>query len=397
MLSNLPEYVVEEKINFDPKVMAMISRDGTAPTQTIGSERGNVKIIRNLIDDTFNVEYWRPHNDQSHLLYPYLNMSLNGTTQKTFDLRDLSDGKTEHGNFIGIHRSLYQDAKFHDISTLTTGYTFGRGNLESPEPRFTLLRTTTTPGFPNIQKRIETSFGRVIHLRTIKSIEYSKRTPFSFSGTTGSEERPTEDDKEINVQLTYNNIYLVPRELDRYNANKTLFDIYMNNEDGTSIENDKNIISGSMTSSSFGKDKVDTEFFSETSDQKVFHNISSEKVGRIDITNNSYYDYETGKSHLGNQGTSEDGEIIPYSLKGNYTRNLDISFNESFKGMKISLSKIFTNALLDANEGDVRMFLDETERFHFQDVMEFSRDDMKSIKENDHSLISLRRMNEANQ
>ena len=57
MLSNLPEYVVEEKINFDPKVMAMISRDGTAPTQTIGSERGNVKIIRNLIDDTFNIEY----------------------------------------------------------------------------------------------------------------------------------------------------------------------------------------------------------------------------------------------------------------------------------------------------------------------------------------------------
>ena len=385
-----PEVVVEEKIKFDPTVIiANNVPSNYKPVNPTNNAFGKISIVRNLSADTFNLEYEKMVFG-NNTLYPYANFSINGNGQETYKINHIVNFGSKDGKTLKAHRSLFADKKFHDLSSITLGYTLGIEPNPSDQALI-MSRITTNPVFYGINKNINSNYKKVIHLKTIKAYEITKKTRY----TKDEAESRLPAYKGINVVKKYNNIYLVPRELSRTSSNKTLFDIYMNNDDNRSIDGDNRIISKKLRTTSFGKEDVDTQVVADIDPKSTYQPINgpiATKIARVDIIGRSYYDFEKQKSVLGNNSKSVDGEIIPYSLKGEYSRDLDISFNDTFKNMKIHLAKNFDRAILDPDEGTVQLKINAMRNKPVKEWHKLNDQNIKRIKKGHFSLGGLERL-----
>lgn len=395
---NSPEVVVEEKIGFDTKtILANPISESFTVSNSKKDEFGKISIVRNLSADTFNMEYDKMIFGQ-RTIYPYLNFAVNNDAQNTYPIAHLVDSTPESVMKLRAHRSLISDKKFHDLSAITVGYTMTEA-LDESEAKYVTSRFTTNPLFHEPNRNIYSDYDSVIHIKTIKAIDIQKKTKYSLSAGMGSKD----EYKEITESFEYNNIFLVPRELKRETANKTLFDIYMVNDkandkdkEGRSIEGDNRIISKKLRTTSFGKNDVDTQVV-EDKDGTTYtskEGIVAKKIARVDIVGRSFYDFDKKISVLGNNSESVDGEIIPYSLKGQYLRDLNISFNDTFKNMKIHLAKRFDQSILDPNDGLVKMTITSSDEKLASKEHHLNDAKIELIKKYDFSLGGLRRLSE---
>ena len=392
MLSQAPEVVVEEKIEFEPQTIIShkISKKFSTK-QSIKDHKGKISIVRNLSADTFNLEYEKMVFGNK-TIFPYLNFSVNDGVQATHDISFITNSNPPASKPFKVHRSLFASKKFHDISAITVGYTMSK-TPDIATSDYVTSRFLTNPGFHVINKNIYSNYNKVIHLKTIKAFDIVKNTKYVMN----NKDTATDDDKNTTTTKKYNHIYLVPRELKRTSTNKTLFDIYMYNEDDRSILGDNRIISKKLKTTSFGKDSVDTQVVADVKNefyQPIGNGHLAQKIARVDIVGRSFYDFDKGKTVLGNNSKSVDGEIIPYSLKDEYSRDLEISFNDTFKNMKIHLSKHFDQAVLDPYDGQVKLNVKLMKNKFNGKWNKLSDRSIKRIKEQEYSLHGLERLHE---
>lgn len=392
----LPEVVVEERVRFEPKVMVLRSVANIGGSGVADSHyKGKISIVRNLSADTFNVEYQKMKFG-TITMFPYLHFSINGNTQTGYDLEGLVNQVPPDGKPLMAHRSLLGDKKFHNLSTITLGYSEIKEGNGFPKPRYVTSRFTVNPMFRTQTKNIYSNFDKTIHLKTIKALGIERVNNYVYGDGTD------DPNKEIKNTTEYNNIYLVPRKLNRTTTNKTMFDVYMNNDNNRNIAGDNRIISKMMRTTSFGKKDVKTQFYDEKSNDTYtpigFSGSSSnkpKKIGRIDMVGRSFYDFEKEKSLLGNDSNSVDGEIIPYSLKGKYSRDINLSFNDTFKDMTIHMVKDFDQAELDPGDGKVKMKINEinkNKKSAIDNWIKLTDHNLKRIKKEDYSLNGLKRL-----
>ena len=404
MLNNAPEVVVTENIDFAPVGNWLKAVQGS---HYLSGVKGKIKILRHLSADTFDIYF--EHLDSSHTLYPYLNIAANNKKPQTFQISHVLNNAPKNNGFMRIHRSEFGDMKFSDISKMTLGYS----NVIDVEPTSgnSVSRITTLPFLHKIQKTIAANFNSVIHLKTIKSITIEKTTPYTTSVSS--------DDNKYETVIRYNNIYVVPTQPKRVGGNKVLFNVYMNNDLDEDFKahpttvGDNRIVSKKMKSTSFGATGVETEVFTDTSGKyqtiektiktggtvKIVKSAEVPQVARVELTRRSHYDFDKKKTVLGNSWDSVDGEIIPYSLKGNYSRKLEISFNNSFKGTELDFATRFDKPYLDASEGEIQLKIkndfkpSEVMNGIFKSKMhKLNTEKIRQIKNNDFSLIGLERL-----
>ena len=408
--ANMPEIVVQEKIEFNPfvnivKKLARNKHGGFNSDSFLNKQKnGEMKIIRHLSADTFDISFENMNNGQvktkAESYYPYVNFAVNKKQSMTYDTAYITSNVVKEPEFTIIHRDVFADSKFSDISKITLGYSIG--DIKTAEPTFdqTLSRITTRPFLFPTRKNVGATFDQVIHLKTIKTISIKKDSKYETSSSGGDVKITDRKRIGFTTDITYNNIYIVPIKPTRFSENKHLFNIYMNNGDGSSIVGDNRLISKKMKSSSFGSVGIETEVVEDTSTEYIDgDNKKVKQVARIDLIRRSHYDYDKKKTVLGNSWDSVDGEIIPYSLKGEYSRQLDISLNNSFKGMKLSFSENIATPYLDPNEGEVQLKIDNNAkptaiiREALKHKMHKIDNDMiRQIKKNDFSLIGLERL-----
>ena len=161
----------------------------------------------------------------------------------------------------------------------------------------------------------------------------------------------------------YNNVRFVPRELDLFNHNKVLFDVYMENDNGTSVDNDHLLDKGKLeTTGVSGHLNVS---FVRTPDQNKF--------GEIVIDDSTYYDYDAQSTKTGVKIGAQRGELIPYNFSGEYNRMLTMELNASMGDIKINLKEDIVSPILDpyigiyklrVKQGVKQVFANKSSRFY---------------------------------
>ncbi|WKX02685.1 MHO_1580 family protein [Candidatus Mycoplasma mahonii] len=316
---------------------------------------GKIKIVRNLNADSFNIEYEKFGVGYDNF-YPFANMGLNKSGQESFDLREIGRNPS-NGPYIKVHRTVFNNPKLYDVGTMTLGFNIG-GTLVDPQNNFILSRYIFNPQFLEVPKHINSTFDKIIHFKTIKTIILQKHNKYKY--TKSNNFNPIDVD-DVDVSYTYNHTYLVPTELNRMSTNTTPFLIYMSNDEDIETTHDQLIKAEEITSTGLGKSSMRTIFSYGGNDSIMPANGKrANLIGKTTIIDKSYYDYEIGKTIVGNEQNALYGEQVPFSFRGNYTRNLKINLNCTFKGLTISLSKTIDQPILDPSDGMVKLQVEET-------------------------------------
>ncbi|PAK21704.1 hypothetical protein CJJ23_01035 [Mycoplasmopsis agassizii] len=77
--------------------------------------------------------------------------------------------------------------------------------------------------------------------------------------------------------------------------------------------------------------------------------------GRLEVVSQSYYDFEKHKTVNLLGANSQTGLLVPYNFKGNFILNFELQVNEAFKNLKIALNQKFDKALLNEDDGEIKL------------------------------------------
>lgn len=356
-------------------------------------------IQRNLRDDTFNVRL----KLDKHIDFPVdTNFQIDGKT--------ISDNIPAHDYQVQsdiiddiIPHSLIKDAKFSQTKSIAAGLIV-RGKSDDNidkwiHPRFSrkdfgafliIINNLTK------NQNISVTSDNIIHIKTINSIKLTKNEPLHIWRNTDKYSNGTystyykifdpddQNNQEVTFEYSYNHIYLKPAPISRYKHNKKIYDIFMSNDDSTPIIGDMNIKNGIMASSETGSSKMQIGFHSHLHENKTEMIEGKERkyIGHYQLEDYSYYDYDKNKTIFGPSTIAERGDFIPYNLKGNYIRQLQLALNCDFDALKIYQSKKFDQAVLKPFGGSVKINLTE-KKFDNSIIMnKLSKEAIKNIKEN---------------
>lgn len=259
---------------------------------------------------------------------------------------------------------------------------------------FPMRRRINFLTFKDSQKNVEANFNNLIELKTIKTISFNHtQKDWTTIDRSATAYVPTFE-KRNDALYTYSHLIIKPIEPDRFKGNETVAEIYGYVDGGFDITDaDYDIKDATMKSSSIGNEKVALSFEKYSGDKKPLEPGSQAMlIGELKITDPTYYDYSTGSTKVGFQAHSIIGEVIPYSFKGDYSRELDLSFNAAFKNEKLLFSKHMDDAILDPSEGEVKMHVTMDSTPRKVNFKTFTPEDIEIIRTKKLDLIGLNRL-----
>lgn len=149
----------------------------------------------------------------------------------------------------------------------------------------------------------------------------------------------------------------------------------------------------SLKSSSIGNDKLNV-YFEKYTGQKQFMQMNEKPylIGKMKISDPTYFDYSSNKTKIGFNTNSIIGEVIPYSFEGDYTRQIEFSANAAFKNMKFSFSTKLEQPVLNPSNGSVILKIEDDSSPKNLPMLTFTPEDIKIVREKELDLIGLKRL-----
>ncbi len=339
-----PEMVIiEEKVNFNE---ILISK-GTGMKDLPEDVDAVTYLIRNLIDDSFNLElgtYNHPKNYPGNDR-PYVAINnkyfLNNENSSLFSFLPNEYKK----NFrYKAHRSYFDNLKLQDTFTLVFGVDF---HFTSPYLHYIL-----TPEFSLKPKFVNLGFDQVLLIKSLKKIILSlPKTLLSrdFSNNDIMKFKPV-------IKIIYNEMYIVPEKINQLKGNHHLLQIYIRNQDDSSHNYDYKLENGTLQTSSLNKMLTTSFKKSELNNiKRDFGFGDTTLLGSIVINESTFYDYEKKITVEGFGDNSIIGEVIPYNFSGQFKRDIQMYLNSAFGKMNIRLFGNIAHPLLEVDEGIYRL------------------------------------------
>lgn len=324
----------------------------------------NVK--RNYVDDTFSM-FWPMNKIQFFGTNAQWNedkftaSTSNKVTvgKETGLLSNVIEGNAE------VHEAKsfsLENIKFRESSSWTKTWDTVHSNLI----------VSAFPHFASFPRQIMIKDNQVLELSLIREIKFYPNAPLL----------QTTDGRYSDYMVSrigYSNIFIIPSEVDSMKHQVTIAKVFKRDDlfsDGSAPIDKHNHLhtydyshlmkystsstSQDMNISFIDQFALDKNAFSleSDSDPATIYN-----VGKFDLVDNTYYDYENKKSVVGFYSNSQQGEIVPFNFKGSLTRMFDLGFISFLKDFKLGIISEITQQVLDPYSGQIILDLKQIDSF----------------------------------
>lgn len=367
--------------------------------------RPRYALIRNPVDDTFNLEFSRQFNVitrnvmQQYMSLPYVN--VNNQIEfygynSPIALQIVPNAQVQDWK---VHRTLLKEMQLRKMSTIVMGedlFRFEANRFTTPLGHGVIYRSINFLAFEEIEKNAIATFDDVIELDSVREIGFAQMTSptISIDGPQNIVEDTTFVDVSTKPTFKYSRLFIKPIAPDYFRGDQDVAEIYGDCGDDANWISQISVKNATLKSTSLKTSKLNLAYekYNGTTRTIDVGELKPKLLGKLKITDPTYYDYVTGETKVGFAPNSIIGEIIPYSFKGNYTRELDLDFNGVFKDMKLAFTNKVDQPILGASNGIVRLSV-ETDQTR-QSVLSnfFTSEDIKFIKNNRLDLNGLMRL-----
>ncbi|MCK5867334.1 MAG: hypothetical protein KAG14_02965 [Mycoplasmataceae bacterium] len=346
----------------------------------------NVKIIRNLSDDSFKV-FIEDIVIANPATFHFVQINGEKSASSENSMNPSRRVIIENKKYFRIDSKQMGNIKFKDLKKIIIGY-----------KRYKTIKVAYQINFSTNDekpKAMVVSSDQVAEFKVVKEIDVSlKRNFYSKSRYLDSEKY-----NETNCLVKYSHAFYKPEHKDRYSPVQDLGSIYRYNDDGISLANiNQDTFTKThpkISTTSLVKSTLNDALYKIKENQPSL-NISTEDGDIIAdyskslfLNSRTTYDYKKQKTILGGTESPVLGEIIPYSFSGQYHWAQKISPFEILKDFKIDTYKMWSHAVLDESNGDIRMHINEDEDNGVAPTFILGESDISKIK-NYNSLYDLR-------
>ena len=324
-----------------------VSRDGLNH-----KSKFNVKIVRNLYDDSFKV-FIEDIVNTSPATFHFV--QINGVKSASSENSMHASKRVNIGgkNYFRINSKLMGDIKFKDLKKLIVGY-----------QRYSTVQAAYQINFAPSQKKqksMNVSFGQIAEFKVLKEVNISLKVNLHSKANYYESNKY----KEVNYDLKYSRAFYKPSHKDRYSPVQELGSIYRNDDEGITPINfnqDEFVKTApKLTTTSLTKSTLNDVAYKIKSNQPSL-NVETDN-GEIVVNysktmffnGRTSYDYEKQKTILGGTESPVLGEIIPYSFSGQYQWLQKITPFEILKDFTIHTYKNYNHAVLNESDGDIIM------------------------------------------
>lgn len=353
-------------------------------------------IKRNPRDDTFNIEipnqYWwdnsrNPRFDEA----PYININnkLEFKGNSSIFNQIVQNGTQVIGTWKANHLAL-DDTKFRNLAMTSLGNDVSySGSSNHPE-----FRRIMFYNFGEIVKNATTSFDNYVELKTISKLVLKHDFNKDVVYRSGNDWYTPKFEFINDTSIEYSHLFIKPTMPNRFTGSDEVAEIYGYRDDGEEFtEAEYAFQDMSLKSSSIGNDKLNVYFEKYTGQKQLMQ--SNEKpylIGKMKISDPTYFDYSSNKTKIGFNTNSIIGEVIPYSFEGDYTRQIEFSANAAFKNMKFSFSTKLEQPVLNPSNGSVILKITDDNTPKNLEMFTFTPEDIKIVREKQLDLIGLKRL-----
>ena len=326
----------EEKIDLNEKIIITLNEESNNDIRDNGTD---FIVQMNLFDDTFSIKIKSLYSDEGDES-PYININ-----NKNIFENDDSILNNRQDGFYRMHYSMLNatQREFNDLEVLGMGLQNRWKNK---------IYFFATPVIEKIPRQIKIPENKIIHIKTINKIKihFKKIDLISLSGIEG--EKPTPE-----TSLFYNHLFLVPHDIDYFNGNEYLFDVYMENDENEDINNDCKISEGVFKSSAI---RTNQETFFQKKNEIINPKIFSwNYIGGIKLATSHYYNFQSRKVEKGFSENSLYGDIVPYDFSGEYKREYVGDFNARLKDITFQLTNYINQPVLNPDTGKVQLNINQ--------------------------------------
>lgn len=396
LLPVVNEHLIEEKMELNERGLYWNNQVCTK-NKNMFEKRSLFKIERFLGDDTYNVKIFPnvPRNVDSIYESPYININNEYEFMgKDSAINTNYDEISSQGTFWSVHHSLFKDLKFHKTSVIAVGSDVDAINNPSIHEVDPWYRDILYPKFSYLKSQDSISFNEAIHFRTIKGIEGQQVNKSNMNIFTENHHAdPVRfSNPDFQFKYIYNDVYIKPIKPRLGSTDKRIAQVFIKNTDNSPVTYDHNITNGILHSTSLGNNALET-YFEESNDN--IHYRDARLIGYISVANQTYYDYDTGKTREGFSANSKEGDTVPYNYKGDFTRSITFGINGVFNKVTLAFSEKIDTPLLDPFEGITKLHITYTDDPLEEVPQRFlDADAIKKIREHDFSLVGINRISQ---
>ena len=342
---------------------------------------GEVRLIRDLKTDTFDLEISRPPlydlKQRPLVFHPFVNIN-NSFQFSNSDFKDKYKARDDDSLYYRVPSGLLENKKFSSIKELYVGLVH-KSDI-SKDPYVHMMKFN----FKNNFKRVHLSKNKASRIKIVKEVK------ITFNKNWDS-----------NVEFDLFEFYYVPIAKNRKKPIQDVADIYVFSN--YSKKEDDTLLDEGLIKTSSIKAGLKTRFVAKKSEEVleiIGENISRwpKKIGKNTIIDHTYYDYKKKKTILGFGLNSSPGEIIPYSFQGSYVWLDTLDLFYAFKKFTFVLTKSFDQPYLNVLNGQVQLEIQNIDQKKLNQKNFFTtyllkKEKIKLIKNNEKiSLASLERM-----
>ena len=395
LLPVVNEHIIEEKFEMNQKGLFWSNSLTASRVKTFFDKRSPFKINRFLNDDTYNVDIFPNALRNKDTIYetPYINanneyefMGITSSINTRFKTISSQDtGWT-------VHHSMLKDLKFHKTSVLALGTDVASTGIAN-DVSYPWYRDVFYPKFSYLKRQDSIGYNEVIHFRTIKSIEGEQIHKANMNTFYADGREPIRfSNPDFKLKYIYNDVYIKPIKPKLGSTDKRIAQVFIKNTDDSSTAYDYNITNGVLHSSSLGNSGLET-YFEESNDSIYYRD--AKLLGYISVANQTYYDYDAGKTKEGFSAYSKEGDTVPYNYKGDFTRAITFGINGVFDKVTLAFSEKITTPLLDPFEGITKLHITYNDDPLEEIPQRFlDADAIKKIREHNFSLVGINRISQ---
>lgn len=408
MIITIPEYV--DFVNERALVGHVYYYENSGYSARLSSSP-KTKILRNARDDTFSVfipnrlEATGTPSYNPNKVMPYLNIDNKYEFRgRNVDVPGMWD---ESGKQWKFYHSTIGNTKLRDLKVIAFGQDFSStediSHQETISPAFKWI---SNPLFDPIRKTASATFDDLVEFQTIKEIDFQPTPSFmptleKVSSTPDGGKWYTQSPTGFSggTMTRFTHLIIKPLDINQFGINEDVAEIYGYSDDNQPMSSgDYEIKDATMKSTSIKNGTFHLDYLPYNGARKVIlvpfedKNHRASLLGTLKVADQSYYDFQSQETKLGLAYNSNVGEQIPFNLKGNYTREIQLSLNDVFKDVKVSFSKTINQPTLGSSNGLVQLSVDNSEENSELPMKYFNADDIKAIKENNFDLVGLVRL-----
>lgn len=337
-----------------------------------------VKINRNLLDDTFDIEIPNEMTgNRAMVVTPYV--SINNEIIIEGDEAAARSTNYRNKKVFRVHHSMLRNFKFRNVREIIVGTMLGDN---------VAYMYSIKLDFQDMSNHVDLDEGQVAKISAYKSITVKMNRSLS------DPRRLDVGDKALSsVSAEKTQIIYKPTKRKRDDAVTEIAKIYAYTSDDPTqtrglMPDAKSIIEttgnpkglSTLLSKQHANENIDVESSAGSTSYNYLY------TSLIDTS--TYYDYEKMKTSIGFSIDSKQGEFIPFNYHGSYTWIHRLKLWEFIKDFEFRYHENYIHALLDPYDGDIVLNVDNSYASSIHPNKVLSMDSLELIKSN--KLISLR-------